>query len=91
MKKILCGVVVVGVTFLASAARADEQPAKTTQPEKLAQPAPATKPAATTETTTTTTTTTRRRGLRYRSDNGNYYRGGRLSAFMSNLRGRFGR
>ena len=90
MKKILCGAVVVGVTFLASAARADEQPAKTTQPEKLAQPAPATKPAATTETTTTTTTTTRRRGLRYRTDNG-YYRGGRLAAFRDNLRSRFGR
>jgi hypothetical protein len=92
MKKILCGAVVVGVTFLASAARADEQPTKTTtQPEKIAQPAP--KPVAQPDTTTPTTTTTTRRGLRYRRDNGTVYRerGGRLSAFLGNLRGRFSR
>jgi hypothetical protein len=92
MKKILCGAVVVGVTFLASAAtgRADEQPAKTTKP---AEAVPAPKPTTQSETTTTTTTTTRRRGYRFRRDSGQtyYYRGGRLSAFMDNLRGRLGR
>ena len=91
MKKILCGAVVLGVTFLASAAtgRADDQPAKTTQPAGTAQPAPA--PAAQTESTSTTPTTTRR-FQRLRRDSGQTsQRGGRLSAFFGNLRSRLGR